>query len=278
VEEVMSEDDNEVEVDAGQPDAHVRGWLPLLETVVAAAVVFLILLELAHRHATYETNWILIAILPVLFWLFFSGRIASFKAFGVELKSAIRKISNEGITTDDLTAANRIDFEPISADPKADVAKVQEYKQRRVAALSFELRRTGYYDPYVIQKYLDALVEHRYFKWVIFQEADGRFKGLVPAPSLRTFGQLSWAASTGYDAIVSMIERGEIGELPGVVTAETALRYTDTKKEAVDSFSRSDHEDLPVIDGRGRFVGVLNRGRLLSSIMASILRAAEQGR
>jgi CBS-domain-containing membrane protein len=74
-----------------------------------------------------------------------------------------------------------------------------------------------------------------------------------------------------------MIERGEIDNLPGIVTAESALRDTNTKKEAIDRFREADTEDLPVIDGQGRFVGVMNRGRLLINVMASILRAAEAG-
>jgi len=43
------------------------------------------------------------------------------------------------------------------------------------------------------------------------------------------------------------------------------------------SISEADTEELHVIDGQGRFVGVLNRGRLLSHVTASILRSAETG-
>jgi hypothetical protein len=279
MENQMSEDDHEVEVEAARPDAStIRWWRPALQALIAATVVFLILAELAHRHTTYETNWILIAVLPVLFWLFFSGRIAGVKAFGVELQSAIRKISSEGIKAEDLTTANRIDFEPISAEPKAEVTRIQEYKQRRIAALFFELRKFGYYNPAVIEKYLDALAENRFFKWVVFQEADGRFAGLIPAQSLRSYGRLGWEGGSGYQSLQSRIEMADIDSLPGIVTAESALRDTDTKKQAIDRFSRSEHDDLPVLDGQGRFAGVLNRGRLLSSVMSSILRAAEQGR
>jgi len=65
-----------------------RRWItPAIETIIAAIVVALILVALACAGQSYETNWILIAILPVAFWLFFSGRISTFKAFGVELQA-----------------------------------------------------------------------------------------------------------------------------------------------------------------------------------------------
>jgi CBS domain-containing protein len=274
----MGEDDSHVAVEIGRPEESRKWWPPVLETIVATIVVALILRALTHSGAKYETNWILIAILPVLFWLFFSGRITSFKAFGVELKSAIRKISAEGIKSEqDFTLARRIDFEPVSADPKAEVKRIQEYRERRIAAIYFELKKTNYYEEHAIKKYLDALTEHRFFRWVVFQDADGRFVGLIAGRSLRTFGGLAWEGGTGYNTIRSMIERGQIDDLPGIVTAESALRDTDTKKTAIDRFSEADADDLPVIDGQGRFVGVVNRGRLLSNVTASILRAAETG-
>ena len=128
-----------MEMSDAPPGGSPRWSIALLETIISVIVVSAILIMLTNSRQKYETNWILISILPVLFWLFFSGRITSFKAFGVELKSAIRRLSSETIKPDrDFMATSLIEFEPVSADPKADVAQIQNYVQRKVAALYFE--------------------------------------------------------------------------------------------------------------------------------------------
>jgi hypothetical protein len=66
-------------------------------TIIASVVVAVVLVLLTGAGQKFETNSILVAILPVLFWLLASGKLASFKAFGVELKSAIRDVSKETI-------------------------------------------------------------------------------------------------------------------------------------------------------------------------------------
>ena len=155
---------------------------PIVETIVAALAVFAILIVLSLTRAAnkpVENSWIVIAVLPVLFWLFFSGRISSFKGFGVELQSAIRRAADETVTTD--IKLETIKYERGVPSPKVDVSLIQPYIDSKVTALYFELGRQEYYYPSAIKAWLDGLGEHAFFKWVVFQEKDGNFRGLIPA-------------------------------------------------------------------------------------------------
>ena len=247
-----------------------RRWItPAIETIIAAIVVALILVALACAGQSYETNWILIAILPVAFWLFFSGRISTFKAFGVELQAVIRQASVETIRDRDLILHGSQELTLIKPRQKADVGRIEQYVQQRLPALSFDLRRKNYYTAYAIQQYLNALSRHGFFKWVVFRDHNngGRFAGLIPARNLQMLGG-------NYGALQSLVEQGEVEDLPGFIGPEFALRLTTTKGHAIERFADTDFDDLPVVDPQGRFVGVLNRGKLQSRLLASILNAA----
>ena len=84
-----NEDDAAIVLSPAGSTTELQWWRPIVETVGAVFVIAGILYILDTWNKSFETNAILIAIFPVLFWLFASGRLASFKAFGVEMKSAI---------------------------------------------------------------------------------------------------------------------------------------------------------------------------------------------
>jgi hypothetical protein len=262
---------------AARPTSERRTWWgPLIETLVAAIVVAAILYRLGQSDRKFETNSILIAVLPVLFWLLVSGRLASFKAFGIELNSAIRRVSSERITADrNLMASSAIEFEPVDPGTKDKVGKIGSYIARRVPAISFQLGKLDYYDAGAIQKYLDDLSPHSFFKWIVFQYQDGRFGGLMPARKLQAFGESLQRGWPGYEAIKNKIEQESVHGLPGFIGPEHALSVASTKGQAIARFGKTDLDELPVVDGNDRFVGVLNRGQLLGGVLSSILQAAD---
>jgi hypothetical protein len=255
-----------------------RRWVPVLETGVAVVVVATILYVLSyHPTQKFETNSILLAILPVIFWLIISGRVTAFKGFGIEFKSEVQRLSDISIAADrNLLETARIDFEPAVPAPKIDVREINKYIARKIPALSFELGRTNYYKPAAIQQYLNALTPHSFFRWVVFQDRNGEFRGLAKAQNLHAFCQQSRQSGRGYQSIRDKIESGQIDDVPGVITSEYALNTNDTKKEAIEQFSKTDADDLPVTDNQGKFVGVLNRGKLTTNMLNSVLRAASR--
>jgi hypothetical protein len=247
-------------------------WVPLGETLVAVIIVAAILYW--HGDRKFEMEAILVAVLPVLFWLLLSGRLTSFKAFGVELSAAIKQVSSEGIRKGPTPmASGTIEFEPIQAVSKEDPGKIKEYIARKVRALSFELRKRDYYKEDVIRMYLDELCPYRFFKWIVFKYPDGQFGGLVPAQNLHAFGA-SQDPEKGYHSIVQRIENERIHDLPGFVGREQALSASASKGEAIERFGKTDLDELPVVNRDGTFVGILNRGQLFSSVLSSIIDAA----
>jgi CBS domain-containing protein len=250
----------------------------IVETMVAVLIVGLILFLLGLRGVQYENNWILIAILPVCLWLLFSGRITGFKAFGVELKTAIQAASRQTIsTTRAYGALSSLEYDAQDAGEKGSVNRIAQHNEQKLAALSFVLERQNYYKPQVIKRYLDEMLENGYLKWIVFNDKEGKLEGLIRADALRNYATLPWAgpADDGYRVIQQSIETGAIDKMPGVVRSSFAVKASDTKGTAIQKFSKIDAEYLPVVDELGRFKGVVSRGKLLSEVMSALIVAAQ---
>ena len=102
--------------------------------------------------------------------------------------------------------------------------------------------------------------------------------GLVPRDKFLAFGEVTSTDGSGYTKLVRMIETSSPDHLPGFIGPEQALSTSDTKVQAIERFGDVDYANLPVVDRKQRFVGVLNRDKLQSKLLASILRAARVSR
>ena len=205
----------------------------------------------------------------MLFWLFFSGRISSFKGFGVELQSAIRRAADETVKTEtvgaDIKKLGTIDYEGAVPDPKLDVTLIQKYIDRKVTALYFELGKKSiydpnksYYEPTAIKAWLDGLGEHAFFKWVVFQDKCDRFKGLIAVEKIRIFATLKMPPPDGYEMIKAMIEKGDVSDLPGVIGLDHAIEKTARKATPLNNSA--------------------DRRRILASIRSGQVRGRAQSR
>ena len=120
------------------------------------------------------------------------------------------------------------------------------------------------------------MIEKGDLKWVIFQDKQGRLKGFSPATSVKKYAYRNPELSENYRPVLDAIEQSRLPEVRGLIEAKEALKETDTKARAISRFSRLDAEDLPVIDGAGKFKGVVNRGKLVTSVLNSIIRASKR--
>jgi hypothetical protein len=262
----MSEETESLDISNSRAWPDQKWWLPYVTTATATLVIIAILLVIDMWGHKFENNAILIAVLPVLIWLLVAGKITSFKAFGVELKSAINELSKENIYVDSgPTASSKIEYDVIEAGPKVDTSQIQSYIKGRIPALYFQIGRKNYYQATAIATWLS----HDFFKWVIFVDENDRFKGLVPSDTFRAVGKL------GYEPVKQRIENRDVFDLPGFVGQEWALTTASTKGEAIEKFSNLEAHDLPVVDAANfKFKGVLNRAKLNSTLLAAIFRVS----
>lgn len=232
---------------------------------ILAASFFLIILVLIiinyklNSSFKIETAWIALAVSPAVIWLLSTGQLAEFSGFGLEfkLKEASAKpfsLSLEG---------DRIEPALVPLGEKEGLAKIPELIQRRVPALALQLNRRGYYSNWAIGQYLEQLAQHEFFRYVVFFGKDGKFRGIMPAKKLLT--QMMEEDLN----IVKIIEEGTIDRLDGLRTV--SVPTASSKREALKIMEENEISELPVLNEKEQFVGVVEREKLTSSILLQLI-------
>lgn len=232
-----------------------------LVTLFFAVVVFCGVLHVRlNKSFKVEWAWVAIAITPTVIWLIASGRLSEFTGFGIGL--TLRAASEREFSLS--TEGNAIETEAVASDLKEGFVKLEAMIRERKQALVFELGRTGYYNNEAINEYLRRLTEHDFFRYVVFRRADGTFAGLVAARDFQRQLQKDLNA-------VAVIESGRVDAVAGVITE--SVKEGATKQEALQKIERLHVPELPVVDAKGAFVGVVSRERLLGSIVLELVTA-----
>ena len=232
---------------------------------ILVGAFFLILLALVTVHAKVnggfkvETSWIAIALSPVMIWLLATGQLTEFSGFGLGFK--LREASAKQFSLN--LEGSKIDPLPLKLGAKEGVHRIPRLVKARVSALTFELGRRGYYYGPAIRKYLDELTKYDFFRYVVFTNWAGEFRGLVPARTL--LDQLR----AGNIDLVGIIEEGAIDRLSGLVTG--SVRKTSNKREALKMMEEKNLAELPVVNEDKRFVGIVERDKLTSSILLDLV-------
>ena len=233
----------------------------------------------------YELKNIDIALflLPVVFFLFFTGKIGRVNLFGVELETAsviveaarqpiesqITKL--EGASIDDMVR-------PVETETKSGVGRIPEMIEKKTEALLFYLGHGGYYGP-AIQQYFESLTAAAYLKYVIINDDQGRLFGFLDARELMNY--FVKQGNDSFDVFAEQLNYPQEGSLqalsrlPGFILGEMAVNSQLKKRQVLQTMDERNFERLPVIDQDRRFVGIVERSRLSASLFLEIIDKLE---
>lgn len=230
-----------------------------------SGLFFLILIVLAlinwasQGNLRIETSWVAIALAPAVIYLLATGQLSEFSGFGLGFK--LKQASGKPFSLK--LEGDRIQPALIQTEGKASLSELPGLIEKRIEALSLTLNRQGYYMKEAIEEYLMRLTEFDFFKHVVFTDSKGAFRGLIPARKLQSFMREEIVD------LVKIIEEGAIDRLPGLVKA--SIPENDDKKEALQVMERERLSQLPVVDSEERFVGIVERDKLTSSILLQLV-------
>lgn len=249
-----------------------RGGI-IVELVFAFSVFVLMVVMMVSLRSRVGDRFevknsdILIALIPIAFWFVLSGKLKVIEFGGIKLETAFVQASQAEIA--DQVTPVRLPVEAIRMDPKGGVGEIPRLIKKRTEALTFQLAHGGYFGP-AIRKYLSELVSLPFFKYVIINRRDGRFFGLLDAREFR------WVAETGqvsYREFANWLNTSNeaaLQKIPGFVPVEVAVKKREDKTTALKRMEDKKTETLPVIDDEERFKGVVERSRLVSSLILDI--------
>jgi CBS domain-containing protein len=250
-------------------------------TVVVLLVVGVLLLigsVLARVWSSgkYEIKTIdlVFIVVPLLVVGIATGRLQGLDLFGVKLdlaqlfeQAANRKIEDQ-VGTAPVTSVEDV-VEPIVPGAKGGVSEIPRFIERRTEAISFRLG-AGIYVAQAIEQYFTKLYGSSYLRFIVIENPDGTLFGTYPAADLIAYLRL---LPDGYYAITDMLNRGDAAALQvllGFIPASAAVTVATTKRDALEAMERFDRSALPVVDATNRFVGTVERSKLITSLLLAV--------
>ncbi len=249
---------------------------PRLIVLALAVFVFVVAFMVVLRAKVGErfevrNSDILVAIILIAIWLTLAGKVRIVEFGGFKMEAAFVQASQATIAKD--VTKVRLPVEPVVVDPKAGVEQIPRLIRNKTEALLFQLGYGGYYGP-AIEEYLRELSRAPFFKYVVLTRPDGTFFGLADGRELSTLlttrdGRLR---SEDFARALKSSDEAALAQLPGFLSAADAIRPDADKRTALEQMEARSLERLPVVDEARRFVGVVDRSHLASSLIIEVAR------
>jgi hypothetical protein len=228
----------------------------------------------------YELKSIDIALLllPIVFFLFFTGKIGKVNLFGVELETASviidasrqpiesQIVELEGATIDDM-------IRTVEVESKGGVNRIPELIEKKTEALQFRLGHGGYYGP-AIQEYFESLTAAAHLKYVVINDDENRLFGFLDAREMMSYFEKQ--GDNSYQVFANRLNRPNersvegLKSLPGFIPLEKAINSEKKKRDVLQMMDELNIHTLPVVNEENIFLGIVERSRLTASLMIEI--------
>jgi hypothetical protein len=163
---------------------------------------------------------------------------------------------------------------PIHEATKGGVSEIAQRINEKTQALDFTLGYGGY-TSLAIDAYFAALTQYRFFKYIIFLKRDGTLFGIIEAHTLVALLK-DPNSDLDYATFAEILNRGgeadrtRLAQLPGFVPGSEGVNIQAQKREVLERMESSGREWLPVVASDGKFVGVVDRSRLIASMVLDV--------
>jgi len=236
-----------------------------MKTLIFAVLFFVILVIIIfinyriNHEFKIDMSWLALGLTPVVIWLLSTQQLSEFSGFGLAFKLKAATLKPVSLKVD----GNFINPEKIIIQEKGGTGKIEEFKRNRVAALTLEVGKKGYYLNHAIEEYLEELTPYSFFKYVLFKNKSGEFYGIIPGIKL-----LEQLQTKNLD-LVQRIESGEISKIPGLSTI--SVQRGTSKQKSLQLMDSNGLSELPVVDESQSFIGVVERNKITSSIVVQLV-------
>ncbi len=255
--------------------ALVADPVPFLETTSGVVVVSIAILVTIVAFLMGLRSWkklevkpvdLAAAVLPVVVFLLVSGKVKSLEVGDVKVELAFEKAAQSPITPQ--LEELELPVVRIEAPAKGAESLIDRYREKKVEGLTFVVGQGGYVGD-VIREYLERIPSLRY---VILNQQDGALYAIAEPR------RLSDALSSGtkpftFDEFARALSDGDVATIerfPGLVFAKDAIPDTADRLTALKKLESLGADFVAAVDANGKFVGIVNRSRVTSSMLVDI--------
>jgi hypothetical protein len=274
-------------------------------TVIIAFVVFAIFLiglvvlrtKAGNRFEIKNTD-VVLALVPVALWLFLTGKVQEF-GFGEFKISLAIKVASKAPIDNQVSKLLPVDAVPLME--KGGLEEIARAVQTKAQALSFHLGRS-YYSAGAIRAYINQLTQYPYLRYIVLNNQDDTFFGLVdasqlaeilrserferptstpggPMPGEEAHFGIPLEPRLTSDNLAKWIKEPNLEELetlPGFIGANDALDSNVNRQKALEQLNALNVQTIPVVNDKKKFIGVVDRSKLTASILTEIAAKVER--
>lgn len=280
---------------AEQPPAVPTVIISLVAFVILLAGLILLRIKSGNRFEIKNTD-VVLALVPVALWLFLTGKIQEFGFGEVKIVAAL-KVATQAPVENQVSKLLPVDAIPMFE--KGRVGEIRHAVDNKAQALSFHIGR-GNYSGSAIRRYLDDLTQYPYLRYVVLNNPDDTFFGLVDARQLADLVRREGAQPSATPAAPIPGEQAQFGlpaeprvtadnianwlngnnleelkTLPGFIAAKDALDSKADRQQALKQLNALDLQTIPVVNENQKFVGIVDRSKLTASILTDIAAKVE---
>ncbi len=237
-------------------------WILVTSFFAILSLIALINYKL-NKEFKIETSWLALSLAPVVIWLITTQQLSEFSGFGLAFK--LNKVTATPVSLK--LDGDLIKPERVSTDAKGGIDKINEFIRKRVAAITLEVGRRGYYLNAAIEKYLRELTPLTFFKYVLFQNENGQYLGMTSG--IKLYEEMH---SRRID-LVKLIETDSIADIEGITLVSVVSG--SSKQDALRMMDKHGLSELPVVNESGIFVGVVERDKITSSIVTQLVSSGD---
>jgi hypothetical protein len=257
------------------------GTKSVLITAGVAIAVFVIAVGLplwSGKNLEIKLDYALTAAVAAAICLLLTGQINKLvlgkEGVTIEIKKAILRSANAPIKEQVV----EVPVTPIEEAEKMGVGQIDLLISRRIKALDFVVGSERY-TRQAVRTYLEKLSDFDDFRFVILLKSDRTFLGIIDARKLLGVlrdprGEVSFDQFT---TIVNQGDRASLAKFPGLIPVEKALDEKSDKREALQKMEDEHLDWIPVVD-KMQFKGIVERSRLLASMILDVTSRLERGK
>lgn len=234
---------------------------------------FLVIVVLATLRAKLGSKFdtkngdIILALIPVVLWLLASGTIKEFAFGDLKIVAAIQEASQSSVESQVAT----LPIEDVRMGVKGGVGNIHHLIDKKTEALGFQMGH-GRYLGTAIEEYLKVLTAYPYLRYVVVNDEEGDFLGMTDARQMAAFFRQKNSRYSA-DWMAKCLNESDVKKIltiPGLITLKDAVTTTTEAQSVLTRMNELKAESLPVVDGEGKFAGMIQRSELTASMLIDI--------
>lgn len=243
----------------------------IIQTILISLIFFSILFIVSsddffanQPENKIEPIHIFIAFIPFTILLLVSGKLKEISGpggIGLTMRDEVQKPVFLELITPLEIEQDIVEEKKRNVPPQGELNAPFQYKisKNPPTTLSFEILKRNFYEKNAINRYIEELRKHPNFKFILFTDSEGKFKGHMKVGDFMEINN-----------IVQEIERGVILKNSKVI--KNFIKITSTNKQALYEMDKMSTNILPVVNCERKYIGIVTQEELVRKILTKVLR------